>query len=261
MKTKKLIQLMFQLMISISFVIANEIPKESLKIDADSFFDPKADYATFSGRVTDKDESGTIVKVSSENKNTKFFRASDPIFFKVQSFRGDSYCKGSIRSIEENYFVMFVQDFRPCFPTGEYFRRGTALIFNSEKLSMRVKEASVYRASLIKKKRDYLVQLNSINQNIFGLEEKKIQMAAIYDQKIAEIEALKVKALDRMLAENTDHIRLQRELAFRLDGLDKELGFYRIDKEEPLFDRWHLDQDLGYPTHKRPVPQKEKASN
>ena len=47
-------------------------------------------------------------------------------------------------------------------------------------------------------------------------------------------------------------MRLQRELAYRLDNIDKELSFYRIEKVEPLFDRWHLDHDLGYPVYERP---------
>ena len=31
-----------------------------------------------------------------------------------------------------------------------------------------------------------------------------------------------------------DQIKLQRELAYRLDSIDKELNFYKIDKEELL---------------------------
>ena len=53
-----------------------------------------------------------------------------------------------------------------------------------------------------------------------------------------------------------DSINLQRELSYRLDKLDKDLEFYRIDKDEPKVDRWHLDHDLGKPVAKRPVDLK-----
>ena len=33
----------------------NQVPRTTLKIDADSFYDIKFDYDTFSGRVTDRD--------------------------------------------------------------------------------------------------------------------------------------------------------------------------------------------------------------
>ena len=146
----------------------------------------------------------------------------------------------------------------PCFPKEEYFRRGTALIFQSVKLAERVREASVYRASLINKKKDFLGQLNNINQNIWNFEEKKIQIAAEFDKRIAELEKEKIKALDQALSSKTDEIKLQRELGYRLDNIDKELRFYRIERGEPLFDRWHLDQDLGYPVYQKPEEIRSK---
>lgn len=228
------------------------LTKETLKITPDSFYDTKFDYSKFSGRVTDRDATTSIVKISSENKNVKFFRAGDLVEFKIQNSKDTDFCQGFVRSIEENYFVMFVKDLFPCFPKEEFFRRGTALIMQSEKLAMRVREASVYRASLLNKKKDFMGQLNGINSDVWNFEEKKIQVAAEFDQKIAEIERQKTKALDQLLAEKNDQIKLQRELAYRLDSIDKELNFYRIEKEELLFDRWHLDHDLGYPLYEKP---------
>lgn len=229
-----------------------KLPKETLKIDADSFYDKKFDYTKFSGRATDRDATASIVKVSSENKNIKFFRAGDLVEFKIQNNKESEFCQGYVRSIEENFFVMFVKDLIPCFPKEEYFRRGTALVMQSEKLGMRVREASVYRASLLNKKNDFMQQLNGINSDVWNFEEIKIQAAADFDKRIAEIEAQKTKALDQLLSKKNDQIRLQRELAFRLDNIDKELNFYRVEKEELLFDRWHLDQDLGYPVYEKP---------
>ena len=40
--------------------------------------------------------------------------------------------------------------------------------------------------------------------------------------------------------------------AASLDNIDKELNFYRLEKDELLFDRWHLDHDLGYPVYEKP---------
>ncbi len=230
----------------------NSLKKESLLVDTDSFYDPSFDYTTFSGRVTDRDATTSIVKVSSETKNVKFFRAGDLIEFKIQKMEGDGFCQGYVRSIEDNYFIMYARELGPCFPKEEYFRRGTALILRSEKLAQRVREASVYRSSLLNKKRDFMTQLNGINNGIWNFEERKVQVAAEYDRKIAEIEREKLKALENLLSRKNDEITLQRELAFRLDSIDKEIDFYRIDKNEPLVDRWHLDHDLGYPVYERP---------
>jgi hypothetical protein len=230
----------------------NNMPKKTLVIPADSFYDPKTDYQTFSGRVTDRDATSSIVKISSENKNVKFFRAGDLVEFKMDSRKDGEYCQGYVRSLEPDYFVMYTKDLFPCFPKDEYFRRGTALIMHSEKLAQRIREASVYRASLLVKKKDFMGQLNDINSGIWNFEERKVQLAADFDRRVAEIEKEKMKALDELLSKKNDEIKLQRELAYRLDSIDKELDFYRIEKHELLFDRWHLDKDLGYPVYDRP---------
>lgn len=230
----------------------NNIKKTTLKIDADSFYDVSADYKNFSGRISDRDATASIVKISSENKNTKFFRAGDLVEFKVQSHKEREYCQGYVRSLEPDYFVMYVKDLFPCFPKEEYFRRGAALIMRSEKLEQRVREASVYRASLMVKKKDFMGQLNDINNGIWNFEERKVQVAADYDRRIAEMEKEKIRALDDLLSKKTDEIKLQKELAYRLDTIDSELDFYRIEKHELLFDRWHLDKDLGLPVYERP---------
>jgi hypothetical protein len=232
--------------------LTNGMPRETLVIGADSFYDTKYDYDSFSGRVTDRDTTTSIVKISSENKNVKFFRAGDMVEFKFQNNKDGDYCQGFVRSIEPDYFVMYTKDLFPCFPKEEYFRRGTALIMRSEKLGQRVREASVYRASLINKKKDFMGQLNGINGDVWNFEERKIQVAAEFDQKIVQIEKDKIKALDDLLSRKNDQIKLQRELAYRLDTIDKELDFYRIEKPDLMFDRWHLDHDLGYPVYERP---------
>ena len=238
-----------------------KMARETLKIDADTFYDEKFDYSNFSGRVTDRDATSSIVKISSENKNVKFFRAGDLVEFKLQTTKDGEFCQGFVRSIEPDYFVMFTQDLIPCFPKDEYFRRGTVLVMRSDKLAQRVREASVYRASLINKKKDFMGQLNDINNGIWNFEERKVQMAADFDRRIVEMEKEKLRALDELLTKKNDEIKLQRELAFRLDTIDKELDFYRIEKTELMVDRWHLDKDLGYPVYDRPEEIRPKRAS
>lgn len=241
--------------------VKNKMARETLKIGADSFYDINFDYDKFSGRVTDRDATSSIVKVSSENKNTKFFRAGDLVEFRIQNSKEGEYCQGFVRSLEPDYFIMYAKDLFPCLSKDEYFRRGTVLIMQSEKLGQRVREASVYRASLINKKKDFMTQLNGINNGIWNFEERKVIIAADFDRRIVEMEKEKIKALDELITKKNDEIVLQRELAFRLDNLDKELDFYRIEKHELMFDRWHLDKDLGYPVYDRPEEIRPKRAS
>jgi hypothetical protein len=247
--------------LAFSTEINHTLTKTVLKIDPDSFYDQGFDYSNFSGRVTDRDAAGSIVKVSSETKHVRFFHAGDSIEFKIQTQSSSEFCQAYVRSIEENYFVMFVKDITPCFSNSEYFRRGTALVMHSEKLGQRVKEASIYRTTLMFKKKDYMKQLNGINQNLWAFEERKIQLAASYDLKISEIEKAKTRAISELLTQKDNEIRIQRELITRLDGVDREFDFYRVEKEDLMFDRWHLDHDLGAPVYEKPEEYRLKPEH
>ena len=90
----------------------------------DSFYDPKIDYSKFSGRVTDKDDSGTIIKIQSESKNIKFFKASDQLKFWVAKKRDDRPCSANVRSVEDSYLILFVKNLYPCWGEAYNFRRG-----------------------------------------------------------------------------------------------------------------------------------------
>lgn len=241
-------------------VEANSVPKEKLVMDADSFYDPGFDYSKFSGRVTDKDQTGSVVKVASESGNIKFFRAGDEVKFKLAS-RKDEYCQAFVRSIEEKFFILYVKDTSLCLESGEYFRRGSALSFISPRLQERVREAAIYRASLLKRKKDFFQQLNQVNHDVFNYEEIKLQVAAEFDKRIAEIEKEKNKAIDLLVVKRSENLKLQKELSYRLDTIDQELDFYRIDKNEPMIDRWHLDQDLGLPVQERPQALRESGAS
>lgn len=236
----------------------NNMTKEILEVNIDSFYDQNFDYSYFSGRVTDRDETTSIIKITSDNKNVKFFRAGDQVSFRVHQSKGEDLCSGNVRSVEPDYFVLYVQNLHPCFPKNEYFRRGTALVMNSLKLSERVREASIYRATLLNKKKDFMRQLNTLNNGIWNFEERKVKLAAEYDRKIAEMEKEKIKALDDLISRKNDEMKLQRELAYRLDNIDFEIDFYRIEKVESMLDRWHLDHDQGLPVYDRPETPRAK---
>lgn len=220
----------------------------------DAFYDGDRDYSRFSARVSDKDNSGTILKVSSENQNIRFFRAGDTLTFRLESSpkRGATPCSASVRSVEEGHFVVFVKDLTPCFGDDHYFRRGAVLIVDSPDLAKRVEEASEYRVILLKRRRDFFEQLNSINQFVWSYDQQRVLVAAEYDKEILALQKAKEDALTMLVSKKQDQIRLQSELTLKLDELDRDLDFYLIKKDELLVDRWHLDHDLGLPVGRRP---------
>ncbi|MBK25730.1 MAG: hypothetical protein CME70_17155 [Halobacteriovorax sp.] len=222
----------------------------------DSWFDKEYDYSQFTGRVTDRDKSTNILKISSEDKNIKFFRAGDLVNFTVAS-KDSNFCQGYVRNVEEKFFVIFVKDLYSCWENSDYFRRGTLLHFRSKQLMKRVQEASKYRIVLLKRKKDFFKQLNDVNHFIWSYDQQKVLKASEYDLKIVELQKAKQKALELMVTQKRDQIRLQKELIRRLSELDEELDHYRIEKDDLLVDRWHLDHDLGAPVGKR--PQKLRA--
>jgi len=221
----------------------------------DSFYDPKFNYSKFTGRVTDRDKTSTIIKVSSETRNIKFFRSGDELRFRIAD-HNTNLCRGYIRSVEKNFFVLYVKDITKCWGETSYLRRGAMLVFNSEQLSSRVLDASNFRIILLKRRRDYLKQLNDINHFVWSFDQERIKMSSRFDEKITALRQAKQKAMDMLNVKKEDSINLQRELSYRLDKLDKDLDYYRIDKDEPKVDRWHLDHDLGKPVAKRPVDLK-----
>ncbi len=223
--------------------------------EVDSFFDPDFDYSRFTGRVTDRDKTTNVLKVSSENKNSRFFRTGDKLRFRMVSRKSD-LCEGFIRSVEKGYFIFYVSDWEPCFPGGEYFRRGTMLLFFSETLVERVRDAALYRLVLLRRRKDFYNQLNDINHFVWSYDQQKIKTVAGYDQKIVELQKAKQRALEDLLAKKKDSVRLQKELVYRLDQLDRDLEFYRVEKDDLVIDRWHLDHDLGVPVGRRPTELK-----
>lgn len=224
----------------------------------DQFYDPNIDYSRFSGRVSDKDQSGSILKIATENFNVKFYRAGDALKFKVGRLEHRDYCIGYVRDVERGFFVIFVKDFYPCWGKVDYFRRGTQLNFHSPMLAKRIKDAGVYRVVLIKRKRDFLKQLNDINHFVWAYDQKRVIVASKFDKRIATLERKKQKALDNLNIKKKDQLFLQKELVYNLDKLDKDIDYYRVERVELLQDRWEHDLDLGHPVNTRPQKMKVK---
>lgn len=219
--------------------------------------DPNVDYERFSGRVSDKDDTARIFKINVENNNTKFFRAGDPVLFKVNLKDTRDFCKGFVRNVEDFHFTIFVESLGPCYSTTEYFRRGTVLNFYSKTLALRVFEASKYREQLILRKEDFLKQLNDINHFLWTFDQQKVKTAADYDEQINRLQREKRKAIDDMITLKQERLVLQNELMKKLNELDESMLFYRVERQELMTDRWQMDHDQGLPVGHRPQDIKE----
>ena len=219
------------------------------------------DYSTFYGRVTDKSVSSEILKISTENRNVKLFRAGDKIRFTVAKSPEKDPCLGFVRDVEEGLFVVSVKDFHPCWGSEKYFRRGTLLNFSSQILAKRIKDAGVYREVLIKRKEDFMTQLNDVNKFLWSFKQQKVKSLGKLDQQIAELKRQKQKEVEFLNLKRKDYLHLQKELIFRLDKLEQDIELYRVEKVELLRDRWALDHDLGMPVGNRPQKVKYLKRN
>lgn len=223
-------------------------------LDRENFFDPKADYSLFAVRVTDRDETMSILRVQSQEKNIKFFRVGDQLEFRVGEGRQRSrgICQGHIRDVEGDYLVIYVHDLNQCWRHNEeYFRRGKILSLHSEILQQRILEASRYRQLLLQRREDFFSQLNQINHFLWTFDQQKVLVAAEYDEQIARLQRQKEEALGALLTRKKDQALLQRELVKRLDQLDEDLEFYRIEAQHE-YNRWKKDHHSGLPLTDRP---------
>jgi len=221
-----------------------------------AFIDPNVNYEKFMGRVTDKDETGRILKIKVENNNTKFFKAGDVLYFTVNNHESDTLCRASVRNIEDFYFVIYVQNFKSCWNKDQYFPRGVQLNFESSVLAQRVLEASKFREILLLRKEGFLKQLNGINHFLWTYDQQKMKTAAEYDEQINELRRKKQLAIDNLLQTKQENLMLQVELQKKLDGLDESLKHYRVERQEYLLDRWNMDHDTGLPFPQRPMSMK-----
>ncbi len=236
-----------------STILTPVLPDKGVaEADNNAFIDPNVDYTKFFGRVSDKDDKGHILKIKVENNNTKLLKAGDLVYFKVNNYESDEFCKASVRSVEDFYFSIYVQDFSGCWNTSRYFPRGMQLNFKSEKMAQRVFEASKYREILFMRREGFLKQLNEINHFLWSYDQQRLKTAADYDLQINQLIREKQLALDNLIQKKQENILLQSELVKKLDSLDATLEHYKIDRREYLTDRWHMDQDSGLPVTRRP---------
>lgn len=226
--------------------------------DQNGFLDERIDYSKFGGRVTDRDDTGNILKIKVENNNTKFFKIGDEVAFHLPNRSHRKLCYAQVRAVEDFYFSVYVKDFTLCYDEQDYFKRGTQLNFISEVLGRRVYEASHYRTLLLKRRQDMLRQLNDINHFVWSYDQEKIKVVADYDKRILDLQRAKERALDDLVAKNRESAILQTDLKKKLDLADESLKFYRIERQELMTDRWNLDHDLGLPVGQRPQEIKAK---
>ena len=100
--------------------------------------------------------------------------------------------------------------------------------------------------------------MKNINHFLWTWSQQKMQIAAVYDKKIVEIQNHKQISMSQHLEKKKEQIIVQKELTSQLVKLEEDLKFYRIDRQEIFDDRWHLDQELGLPFANRPPQEKEK---
>jgi hypothetical protein len=227
-------------------------PEGVMSQDFNHQMDPGLDYAHFIGRVTDKDDTGRIIKIRVENNNTKFFRVGDPVYFHIQEHKKSARCKGHVRNVEDYYFTLYVDNFLACWNKDQYFKRGTILVMESQVLADRVFEAMKFREILINKKKDFLAQLNQINNFLWNFDVEKSKKAAEFDAELLQMQKRRQKFLDDLTQSKQEQIRLQSELMQKLNEMDHQLKFYQIERQELMSDRWNMDHDAGLPVGHRP---------
>jgi hypothetical protein len=248
---------LFLIILAELFMVAPIIAAVDPK-DMDPFYDFNARYDFFEGRVSDRDTTSSIFKISSTNANIKYFKVGDPLRFQVSRAGKGDYCEANVRDVEHGFIVIYVKNLGPCWPDQEYMRRGTILHFNSDTLARRVEESSLYRMVLLKRREDFFKQMNEINHFIWSYDQQKILLASEFDKKIVELQQQKQKAIDELLNKKKYNIHLQKELAYRLDVLDKDIEFYRITPTEGD-NLWQRDQHLGKSVGTRPQAIKEST--
>jgi len=253
-----LLILFFSNFVSATIVTPKHPHEGVLDTDNNKFIDPKVDYEKFIGRVSDKDDKGRVLKIHVENNNTKFLKSGDVVFFKVNNMDQGRFCKAFVRSVEDFYFSIFVQQFKPCWPEDKYFPRGMQLNFEAKIMSQRVFEASKFRELLLLRKDGFLKQLSQVNNFLWSFEQQKVKTAASYDQQINELKQAKRKAMNNLLRLRQENIILQTDLTKKLDSLDESLEHYTVERQEHLLDRWDLDHDSGLPMGQRPQDFKKQ---
>ncbi len=227
--------------------------------DNHHLMDATRDYAYFIGRMSDRVDDNQFLKIATQEGNIIFFRSGDPLQFKINRNDKKKWCQAKVSRAESGFLSIEVLSF-DCVSKAKMLRRGSILHFYSPQLSERVQEVAQTRQQLIQKKADFLGQLSEINQFLWTYEERRLQVAAQYEKQIVELLKQKRQALNEILVKKKDKIELQSQLQTELKSLDGQLKYYRIERQEQLFDRWNADQDSGLPFKRRPQKLENLAS-
>ncbi len=239
----------FIALIPISFASDKKI--EIREDISESYYKATEDYSRLMGRVTDRDDAHSMIKITSENKNIKFLRSGDLVEFRVAA-QDTKYCRGFIRGVEKSYIILYYVSLKNCWKYRKFLRRGTLLVMKSSTLASRVRDAHYYRKILVKRRKDFFKQLNQINHFLWSFDQQKIKVAAKYDKKLNELKIARRKALEHLSDKRRNSIVLRGELHKRLNKLDNDLLYHRIENNnEQLVDKWVLDRPLALPIIKK----------
>ena len=214
------------------------------------------EYSKFYGRITDRNQRGNILKIHTENSNIKLFQAGDITKFFMASKVSKEACIGYVRDVENNYLVLSVNNIDKCWSQFGRIRRGSMIKLESEILAKRIIDAGIFREVLIKRKNDYLKQLEEVNNFLLSFKQNKVIELARIEQEIVQLQEKKIRKANSLNLKRKDYIHLQRELNFRLDKLNEDIETYRLEKVRLLRDRWARDHDLGKPIGARPQEMK-----
>ena len=212
-------------------------------------YDPAKDYSRFFGRVTDKNDAERVLKIQSNTRNVHFLKIGDLLTFEIKIGVAKKHpCRAHVKSSgEADYLVIRVEELGPCWDRSRYFRRGTFLYFTSPVMQTRVRDAMAFRTLLLRRKEDFLGQLNDINHFLASYDQQKLLAVSLYERKIVELQRRKQKSKNSLAGKKNDYLRLQREMVRELSALDKDLKFYRIHPEEDNRDGWKTELRFGLP--------------
>ncbi len=244
---------MFLLLSSVVIFVSTDITLGNILTENEDFsslnYDPGRDYSRFTGRVTDKNDAERILKIQAETKNVQFLKIGDLLTFEIKSGLGKKLpCRAHVKSSgEAHYLVIRVEELGPCWNRSHYFRRGTLLYFTSVLMQTRVRDATAFRTLLLRRKEDFLKQLNGINHFLASYDQQKLLAVAQYDQQIMELQRKKQRSMNSLINKKSDYIRLQKVMVKKLDALDKDLEFYKIHQEKNTRDGWKSELLFGIP--------------
>ena len=211
-------------------------------------YDPAKDYSRFIGRVTDKNDAERILKIQAETGNVRFLKIGDLLTLEIKTGIAKKYpCRAHVKnSGEADYLVIRVEELGPCWNRSRYFRRGTLLYFTSSMMQTRVRDAMAFRTLLLRRKEDFLGQLNEINHFLASYDQQKLLAVSQYEQQILELQRQKQKSEGSLADKKRDYLRLQRVMVKELDALDTDLEFYKLHPEREK-DGWKTELHFGLP--------------